>query len=141
MENSFVVKPVNDIQGSLEKFTSFYPWIKEMNLQFKTESQEGPMKIRLIHWDKAKSESFIPAPSPYLLGLGIEYPEVIEKYGFILSPDSQNLFFDENGSHCYLNLCKDGPRNRNWTGPRILGLVPTFVDRTGWWCAVIDMRL
>ncbi len=136
---AFPVTPVNDLQGNLDKFDWHYDHIKNKKLTFKVESNDGVKTIELIKCTPAETDAtlkeidslgFMPAPSPYLFGLGIQHPEIIEEYKNIVSLDEANLLPSDDGDPSFLNLY--------WRGGRDLNLA----FRAGewdddWWFAVI----
>lgn len=134
---AFVVTPLNDIKGNMKNFDWAYDHLA--NLTFKMESNDGPKTIELIKCKPGETEAilkqididgFMPAPSPYVLGLGVQHPGVIKEYQWIVSLDEKNLLLDGRGSPCFLVL--------DWRGGRRLGLA----RRAGgwdddWWFAVV----
>lgn len=140
---TFTVTPVNDIQGNLDKFDWYYDWLKRQNMKFKVESHGDSLTVELIKCKPAGTEGilkqidelgFISVPSPYILGLGVQYPEVIKKYGYIVSLDENNLLPREGGSPSFLHLF--------WYGERILNLaIRDGGWDGGWWFAVVRKNL
>ena len=136
---AYIVTPVNDIQGSLDKFDWHYDWIKKQKLVFKVDSSDGPKTIELIKCTPASTDAtlkeidslgFMPAPSPYLLGLGVQHPDVIKEHEWIVSLDDANLLPDEYGDLCFLDL--------DWRGERDLFLTERDGEwRDDWWFAVV----
>ena len=134
---AFVVNPLNDIKGNMENFDWAYD--KFAQLTFKVEASGGPKTIELIQCDPGETESilkqiddrgFMPAPSPYVLGLGVQHPGAIEEYKYIVSLDEANLLPDGGGDPSFLDLY--------WYGERRLDLTRRaggWNDR--WWFAVV----
>ncbi|MDB5255005.1 MAG: hypothetical protein JWL92_381 [Candidatus Nomurabacteria bacterium] len=125
---AFVVIPLNDLKGNMDNFK----WVRNhlAKLKFNVESTDGPKIIELIKCKPGKTEAvlkeinengFIPAPSPYVLGLGVQYPDVIKEYGRIISLDEQNVLLRGSCDPCFLYLYWDGLRNLSLT------------KRAGWW--------
>lgn len=134
---AFVVTPLNDIEGNMGNFK--HPAKHLAKLKFNVECADGPKTIELIQCKPGKKEvvlkeiderGFIPAPSQYLLGLGVQYPAAIKQYVWIISLDEQNILLRENGTPCFLYLYCDGCRNISLT--KCDGLW-----NIRWWFAVI----
>lgn len=111
---AFVVTPLNDIKGNMKNFDWAYDHLA--NLTFKLESNDGPKTIELKKYTgetedilkQIDADGFVPAPSPYVLGLGVQHPGVIKEYGWITSLDEKNVLRDGHGIPCFLNLyCYD----------------------------------
>ncbi len=138
-QTTFVVNPINDIQASLDNFGWYYEWIKTQKLEFNLESTDGSQAVELIKCKPGKfdvilreidARGYMPAPSPYLLGLGVQYPQVIKEYGLIVSLDENNLLPREDNRLCFTGL--------SWRNLNVLYLVETrtnFIN--GWWFAVL----
>ncbi len=134
---AFVVTPLKDIKGNMKNFDWAYDHLA--NLAFKVESNDGPKTIELKKYTPGETEDilkqidadgFMPAPSPYVLGLGVQHPAVIKEYGYIVSLDENNVLLDAYGDPCFLYLSWRGQRNLNLT------------SRAGrwydyWWFAVV----
>lgn len=133
---AFVVTPLNDIKGNMQNFDWAYDHLA--NLAFKVESNDGPKTIELKKYtgeteDILKQidvDGFVPAPSPYVLGLGVQHPGVIKEHGWITSLDEENVLLDDDGDPCFLDL--------GWDVERGLSLA----SRAGgwydsWWFAVV----
>lgn len=133
---AFVVTPLNDIKGNMKNFDWAYDHLAKLN--FKTESNDGPKTIELKKYTgetedilkQIDADGFTPAPSPYVLGLGVQHPAVIKKYGYIVSLDEKNLLLDDDGDPCFLSLSWDVKRNLDLTSR-----VGEWYDR--WWFAVV----
>lgn len=139
--NTYQVNPLNDIKGNMGNFDWAYG--KLGNLAFKVECNGGPKTVELIKCDPGETEAilkqigdrgFMPAPSPYVLGLGVQHPGVIEKYRYIVSLDEANLLPLGDGDPSFLDLYWDGERNLNLAS-RACGW---FGD---WWFAVVRKPL
>ena len=133
---AFVVTPLNDIKGNMKNFDWAYDRLA--NLTFKVESNDGPKTIELKKYTgetedilkQIDADGFVPAPSPYVLGLGVQHSAVIKEYRWITSLDEKNLLLDGHGDPCFLSL--------RWYGKRFLNLT----TRAGkwnddWWFAVV----
>jgi hypothetical protein len=133
---AFVVTPLNDIKGNMQKFDWAYDHLA--NLNFKVESNDGAKTIELKKYTgetedilkQIDADGFVPAPSPYVLGLGVQHPGVIKEHGWITSLDEENLLLDDCGLACFLDL--------RWDGRRNLGLTRRAGEWDGsWWFAVV----
>lgn len=134
---AFVVTPLNDIKGNMKNFDWAYDHLAK--LTFKVESNDGPKTIELKKYKPGETEDilkqidedgFVPAPSPYVLGLGVQHPAVIKEYEYIVSLDENNVLLRDDGYPCFLSLY--------WSGGRSLYLT----ERAGkwddyWWFAVV----
>lgn len=131
------VTPVNDIQSSLGSFD--WHWSMLDGMKFETPSIVEALEVEIIRCKPGETEAvlkeidgrgFIPAPSPYVLGLGVQHPAVIKEHGWIVSLDEQNVLLDGSGGPCFLDL--------DWSDGRGLSLA----ERAGgwdddWWFAVV----
>lgn len=133
---AFVVTPLNDIKGNMKNFDWAYEHLAK--LAFKLESNDGPKTIELKKYTgetedilkQIDADGFVPAPSPYVLGLGVQHPAVIKEYGWITSLDEQNVLLYDRGYPCFLDL--------DWDGERYLGLTYRAGEWDGrWWFAVV----
>ena len=115
--NTFIVDPINTIKGNTTSFDWVLPSLE--NAAFKKVSNLGKKEIILIEWDPSwfdtqgileqiDAQGFIPTPSPYVFGLGIQFPKVFEDYGYITSLDNENLFLNEEGNTGYLCIGSEG---------------------------------
>lgn len=134
---AFIVNPINSVEGIQNYFDWVYDWITPEHCPLKPV--EGAKTIELIKCKPGETEDvlkeidergFISAPSNYVVGLGVDHPGTIKEYQYIVSLDENNVFTDENGIPCFLNLF--------WNGERYLYLF----ERAGlwdddWWFAVI----
>lgn len=134
---TYTVQPLNDIKANMDKFDWAYSWLE--NVSFKTPAKDEPLEIELIQCRIGQTEDilkeidergYIPAPSPYLLGLGVQYPKVHKEYKYIVSLDEKNLLLDGDGDPCFLSL--------GWDGERRLGLATRAGEwDVDWWFAVV----
>lgn len=135
---AFIVNPINSVEGIQNHFDWVYDWITPKHCPLK--SVEGAKTIELIKCKPGETEDvlkeidergFYPAPSNYVLGLGVEYPETIKEYQYIVSLDENNVFTDEEGHPCFLVL--------HWHGSRYLSLYKGRAGEWdgGWWFAVL----
>ena len=133
---AFVVTPLNDIKGNMKNFDWAYDHLA--NLAFKVESNDGPKTIELKKYTgetedilkQIDADGFVPAPSPYVLGLGVQHPAVIKEYGYIVSLDEKNVLLFDGGSPCFLRL--------RWCDGRNLNLARRAGRWVGfWWFAVV----
>ena len=137
MKNTYIVTPLNDIKENMKNFDWAYDHLA--NLAFKVESNDGPKTIELKKYTPGETEDilkqidadgFMPAPSPYVLGLGVQHPAVIKEYGYIVSLDEKNVLLDDFGDPCFLSL--------DWLDGRDLGLTRRAgVWYDDWWFAVV----
>ena len=138
---SYNVLPINEIEPNLKKFNKYYNWIQKKHFEFKLKSN-GLRKIELIKCQpkqthqilkEMEERGYLPAPSPYLLGIGIQYPGAVEKYGAIVSLDQNNLFVHEGGELCFLDVF--------WQEGCYLNLAESKdVWDPRWWFAVIRVE-
>jgi hypothetical protein len=136
---AFVVTPLNNMKGNAKHFDWVYDHITKTNLKFKVESNDGPKTVELIKCKPGETEDvlkeidergFMPVPSPYVLGLGVQHPAVIKEYGWIVSLDEQNLLLSDDGDPCFLSL--------GWDDERVLSLTRRAGGWNGiWWFAVV----
>ena len=133
---AFVVTPLNDIKGNMKNFDWAYEHLAK--LTFKVESNDGPKTIELKKYTgetedilkQIDADGFVPAPSPYVLGLGVQHPGVIKEHGWIVSLDEKNVLRGGSGRPCFLDL--------NWLGERFLGLTECAgLWDDFWWFAVV----
>lgn len=95
----YMVDPVNDLLQLQNDSTNFVfdPEYVEKKVNILTPSQLR-QPIQLIHasgdgyemLEEIKGRGFVPAPSPYLFGLGLQYPETISEYKRVASYDENN---------------------------------------------------
>lgn len=139
---SFVVDPVNDIGENMEDFDWAYSHLSK--LKFKVEGIDGPQTVELIRckpgYSKAvlreiKERGFIPALSSYVLGLGLQHPAIIKKYGWITSLDEQNVLLDDEGDPSFLSIYWDAGNNLD-----LVERAGEWDERCQWWFAVIRVR-
>lgn len=134
---AFIVTPLNDIKGNMKNFDWVYHHLEKVT--FITESNDGPKTIELKKYKPGETEDvlkqidedgFVPAPSPYMLGLGVQHPGVIKEYQWIVSLDEKNVLLNDDGDPCFLNL--------RWRGKRDLSMAMRAGRwDDGWWCAVV----
>ena len=91
----YVVEPVNDLKANLDKFQRIYdfksknrfmkepvnpkinvPSFSALPVTFISLDGDGPDDIA----KQIDEKGFVFAPTPYVVGLGIQYPEVYSKY-------------------------------------------------------------
>lgn len=116
---TYEVTPINDIQSSFAHFD--WHWSVLDGMRFVTPSAtEDAAKIELIRCKPGTTEEtlreigergYAAAPSPYLLGLGVQHRAVIEECGLIVSLDERNLLLYDGGDPCFLSLDWDGERD------------------------------
>lgn len=133
---TYTVTPINDIKGNMDKFDWAYSHLEICT--FPTPVTEI-LGIELIKCKVGSTEAVLaeiaergysPAPSPYVLGLGVQHPAVIKEYGYIVSLDENNVLRDGNGDPCFLLL--------GWGGERRLDLARRAGGWDGfWWFAVV----
>lgn len=134
---TYTVTPLNDIKGNMKNFDWAYDHLAK--LTFKVESNDGSKTIELIKCKPGETEvilkeiddrGFVSAPSPYVLGLGVQHPGVIKEHGFIVSLDEKNLLLCRSGYPCFLNL--------HWYDRLSLSLAKRAGEwHDGWWFAVV----
>jgi hypothetical protein len=133
---AFVVTPLNDIKGNMKNFD--WAYVHFANLAFKLESNDGSKTIELKKYTgetenilkQIDADGFMPAPSPYVLGLGVQHPAVIKEYGYIVSLDEKNVLRRDGGDPCLLSL--------SWHGKRNLDLTKRAGEwHDDWWFAVV----
>lgn len=135
----YKVRPINTVEGISKYFDWVYNWITPEHCPLKPVNNLEK-DIELIKFDKYLStddaikeiaaQGYVPAPSNYLLGLGVQYPEIHKGKKWIVSLDKQNLFADQDGIPCFLCL--------GWGDERCLHVVyGTGVWGDGWWFAVV----
>lgn len=127
IENINVV-PINNIEVNLGKFHTHHSNIAKFrfNNKFRKIIEVSiACDFKQAETNETIKENnrcgFIFVPSSYVLGLGIEYPHLIKKYGCISSIDDNNLLPNKNGGG-YLSL-------RHAYGKNELYLI----DRCGTW--------
>ncbi len=133
---AFVVTPLNDIKGNMKNFDWVYDHLA--NLVFKVESNDGPKTIELKKYTgetedilkQIDADGFVPASSPYVLGLGVQHPSVIKEYQWITSLDEKNVLLSDGGGPCFLSLYWGGERRL-----RLTSRAGEWDDR--WWFAVV----
>lgn len=116
---AFSVKPINTVKGIKKFFDWMYTWITTAYCPLKLVVDESKV-IELIKCKPMQSteetlkeidgRGFIPAPSNYVLGIGVNHPDVHKEYKYIISLDKNNIFTDEGGDPCFLCLGFDGER-------------------------------
>jgi hypothetical protein len=133
---AFVVTPLNDIKGNMKNFDWAYDHLA--TIAFKLESNNGPKTIELKKYTgetedilkQIDADGFVPAPSPYVLGLGVQHPAVIKEYGWITSLDENNVLLRDDGNPCFLNL--------DWDDECSLSLTRRAGEwDDDWWFAVV----
>lgn len=133
---AFVVNPCNDIKENIKNFDWASPRLT--NSTFKLESNDGPKTIELKKYTgkiedilkQIDADGFVPAPSPYVLGLGVQHPDIIKKYGWVTSLDEKNFLLRDRGRLGLLSL--------GWGGKRNLHLAQRLGEWGDfWWFAVI----
>lgn len=138
----YTLKPTNNLDESRSKYDWVYYWISDKNTPLKP--QEGEKEIELINFGKYittedalkefEAQGYEPAPSNYLVTLGIEYPDVLKEKSFIVSLDEKNLLPGDDGSPSFLYL--------GWRGERSLGLAKRAGEwNDSWWFAVVRKPL
>lgn len=136
---AFNVIPINTVAGISQHFDGMYDWITPITCPVKPVADE-PRIIELIKvtpfqdteatLKEIDALGFAPAPSNYVLGLGVQYPDVHKEYRYIVSLDEQNVFPGRSGSPCFLCL--------SWGGERELSLAYEAGGWSdGWWFAVV----
>jgi len=145
MNPTFLVAPENDLQGSLKKFDWHEKSIETKKLCFAVETNKDSKWIKLVKCIPAKTDQtlreidkrgFIPMPSPYLLGLGIQHQAAVKKYRLIVSLDEENLLPNVYGP-CFLCLCYENEK----FGPGLIqkdGIGNNGEFCEDWWFAVIN---
>jgi hypothetical protein len=136
--DSFPVSPCNDLQENLDHFDWHYEGIKKQKLVFKNQSMDGVQSIEIIKCKPGTYEiilreiderGYIPAPMPYLLGLGVQNLDVIKKYKWITSLDQNNLLSREDKRQCFLGL--------SWRNLNALNLVEIRTKFDSTWCFAV----
>ena len=135
---AYNVKPINTVDGIKKYFDWMYDWITPKHCPLKPVVEESKI-IELIKCKPGSTEAtlkeidergFEPAPSNYVLGLGVQHPEAHTEHKYVVGLDKQNLFGDESGGPCFLCL--------GWDDERGLGVVGEASDWSdGWWFAVV----
>ncbi len=134
---TFTVNPINSVDGIQKYFDWVYEWIMPEHCPLKPV--EGAKIIELIKCKPGETEDilkeidergFYPAPSNYVVGLGVDHPGTIKEYQHIISLDEKNIFTDKVGVTCSLSLY--------WFGRRHL-ILSKHERGWGvyWWIAVI----
>jgi len=110
-----VENPLIKIDREVKKHFYLFPYPdeyyppKEIPLKCKIT---GPLTVKLIKCNSGYNEEvlkeidkrgYILVPTPYLLGLGIKYPEIHKKYKNIVSLDVENIFLRRKVKY-FLNL-------------------------------------
>lgn len=136
---AYFVKPINTVEGIEESFDEIFDWITPEHCPLKPVADESKI-IELIKLTPGFSTEaslkeidelgFEPAPSNYVLGLGVQHPDAHREYKYVVSLDKQNLFPDEYGSLCFLCL--------RWGDERHLYMIREAGGwNGGWWFAVV----
>ncbi len=135
---AYSVKPVNTVEGISKYFDWMYDWITPKHCPLKQVADEAKI-IELIKCKPGSTEAtrkeiaergFEPAPSNYVLGLGVQHPDAHKEHKYVVSLDKENLFGGKRGSPCFLCLYWDGERN--------LFMAYESGDWVGdWWFAVV----
>lgn len=109
-----MVEPVNDLQAATAGYFD-----EKCRLDIQTERMcfkvfsYVPRYVELIECHPGTTNQilseidrrgYVPAPSPYVLGLGIQYVEVFTKYRYIVGLDKNNLLCRKDGVECFLSL-------------------------------------
>jgi len=136
---AYSVTPINTVKGIKDSFDWMNDWITVKHCPLKPVADE-PKIIELIKLTPGLSTEaslkeidelgFEPAPSNYVLGLGVQHPDAQREHKYVVSLDKQNLFPDEDGGQCFLCL--------SWYGKRYLDMAAEAFDwADGWWFAVV----
>lgn len=133
---SFVVKPIDTLNlDTLKKcFDQVNEWITPEHCNLK-KSKSKEKTVYILKCDTGTvtdiiislfRKGYVPATTPYLIGLGMQYPEVQVKYNYILALDMNNAFPDRNENNSLIFL-----RNDNMRRLDIIGMGRRWNDK--WW--------
>lgn len=135
---AYNVKPVNTVDGIKKYFDWMYDWITPKHCLLKPVADESKI-IELIKCKPGSTEAtlkeiaergFDPAPSNYVLGLGVQHPDAHREHKYVVSLDKENLFDDKDGRPCFLCLY--------WYGKSSLDMARESGGWHGhWWFAVV----
>lgn len=139
---TYTVQPINTVEGIKKHLDWVYSWITAEHCPLKPST--GEQEVELINLGgyystedaikKMDDMGYIPAPSPCLLGLGVQHPDIIKEKKWIVSLDEQNLLPNEFGDLCFLYL--------RWHDRHYLDLALRAGKWTGrWWFAVVRKSL
>ncbi len=131
---SFKVKPVNSFTQIEKYFNSFFKGLLDPKVGSFKNSYEEEQEIEMVQVKENQLDSlgFIPAHANYLLGLGIQYPDVTKIYPKIISVADR---FDDGPIRGWSYLEVDAHE----TGQSI-GLAPVAWDHSTSWIAVIRKK-
>lgn len=136
----FKVFPVNTVKDVSKKFMYYEEWITPENCPLKLTLDEPkivelikvkPGKYKTILQRMQNGNIFIPAPSNYLIGLGMQYPELYKEFENIISFDEDNVFPDEYGFPSVMTINFDHKHSLY-----LRGIAREEFDEK-WWIAVI----
>ncbi len=110
---TFKVNPVSDIDTVLDYFGWYYPWLSNRTVKLKGDLL--PAKIQFVKAQGTRRQvrdyigklGFIPAGPEYLLGFVQSYPQLVDKYRYVVSIGStdDDLLQGEMGNSA--QLCFD----------------------------------
>ena len=135
---TYNIKPINTVKDIDKHFDWMYDWITPEHCPLKKVSKSLDVELinlgKYISTDNAILEldkmGYKPAPSNYVLGLGVQHPEAHKEHKYIVSLDKENIFAGEDGGPCFLCL--------GWDDGRRLILASESYDwNDRWWFAVI----
>jgi hypothetical protein len=141
--NIGLVEPCNDIQQALSLFDTFHDDIKTQNMVL-TVASHGAKEIEFVECPPGKEtgelllwidqQGYMPAPTPYILGLGSpEHSLLVEALGYILGLDMHNLVRKKDGEPCFITT------NYVRRTGRILSIAKSkgYWMASGWYLAII----
>ncbi len=136
---AFNVLPINTVVGIAKHFFWMYNGISPTTCPIKQVPYESKI-IELIKLTPGQSTEqclqeidklgFEPAPTNYVLGLGVQHHDAQKEYKHIVSLDKNNIFPRKDGCRCFLCLI--------WYSGRQLSMAREMGDwDDAWWFAVV----
>lgn len=111
---TYKVTPINSVEDVRSDYSWVYSNITENTVPL--EKETGEREVRIMKYDKAmtteeiladmKEKGLKPASPNALLGFYKQYPDVLEKYQWLVAASS--VFRDEGGGRCFLDVGRRG---------------------------------